>query len=87
MTFFVRGIMGDVKLNPTIKLWGGLLLFVSFVLGGLTYQIMVGQRALAECQERGGVWIGSTPAGLGRLARIGLYQGKCEFSSTPTSTD
>ncbi len=84
---FVRGIMGNVKINPAIKYGGGLLLFVSIVLGGLAYQIIEHEEALADCQQMGGTWIGSTPVGLGRLAQVRLHQGRCEFSTAQAKTE
>ncbi len=83
---FVRGIMGNVKINPAIKYGGGLLLFVSIVFGGLAYQAIEHEQALADCREMGGIWIGSTPGGLSLLARIRLHQGRCEFSTTQAKT-
>lgn len=75
---FVRGIMGDVKLNPAIKLWGGFLLVVLLSSGGLAYRIIEYERAMAACQKEDGVWIGGNPAGLGRLSGVLLHKGKCE---------
>ncbi|MBU0669546.1 MAG: hypothetical protein KKG32_05710, partial [Alphaproteobacteria bacterium] len=70
MMLFVRGIMGNIKLNPAITLWGSLLLFLGFAIGGLGYQIFEIESEIADCRERGGVWVGGVSlGGMGGIMR------------------
>lgn len=55
---FVRGIKGKLKLNPALKLWGGLFLLLVLIFGGLVHQILGIRDRAAACEARGGVWIG-----------------------------
>lgn len=72
---FVRGIMGDIKLNPAIKLWGGLIL----VLAGASFTLFVQfanyRDDVAACEAHGGVWIGGIPVRIGSFRALG---GRCE---------
>lgn len=72
---FVRGIMGDIKLNPAIKLWGGLALLVIGVSWALWVKFDNYREDVTECQARGGVWIGGVPFRVGTLPVI---EGRCE---------
>lgn len=63
---FVRGIMGGVKLNPAIKLWGGLGLLLLFAVGGMMFRVVDYMNKAEECEEKGGAWTGNLiPARLG----------------------
>ena len=68
---FVRGIMGDVKLNPAIKLWGTLVIVVgAFVLGLIIAFADIGN-AVEECEASGGTWVGgAAPPRLGLRWRV-----------------
>jgi hypothetical protein len=55
---FVRGIKGKLKLSPGVKLWGGLLLLLVVIVGGIAYRVMGFRDTVEACWERGGVWIG-----------------------------
>ncbi|MBX7483937.1 hypothetical protein [Qipengyuania qiaonensis] len=68
--------MGNIKLNPAIKLWGGLALFMVAVIGALVAQIADYRDDVAKCEERGGVWIGWMPVRIGILR---LSKGQCEL--------
>ncbi|EDL49183.1 Holliday junction DNA helicase B [Erythrobacter sp. SD-21] len=58
--------MGDIKLNPAIKLWGGLGLFLLVAVGGLVFRVVDYMEKAEECAEKGGAWTGSlVPARLG----------------------
>jgi hypothetical protein len=51
---FVRGIKGKLKLNPAVKIWGGLILFLILIaLGFFAFA-----NTVEECSARGGAWIG-----------------------------
>jgi hypothetical protein len=58
MMLFVRGINGKLKLNPGVKLWGGLLLLLVLVVGGLAHRFFEFREMVEACQAREGVWIG-----------------------------
>ena len=63
---FVRGIMGEIKLDPAIKLWGGLGLLLLCVVRGVVFRIVNYMEKADECDEKGGAWTGSlVPARLG----------------------
>lgn len=66
---FVRGIRGNIKLNPAITLWGGLGLAIALLAGGTIHQIRSFQTKVTRCQERGDIWVGY--AGFGRLVPTG----------------
>jgi hypothetical protein len=67
----VRGIRGDLKLHPGIKLWGSVLA-VTFVLGGVTYLKFADfTDEMAECEALDGFWVGSVPVRLGSQATNG----------------
>ena len=72
---FVRGIMGDVKLNPAIKLWGGLILALAGTSFTLFIQFANYRDDVAACEEQGGVWIGEIPTRIGTLRAL---FGRCE---------
>lgn len=55
---FIRGIKGKLKLNPGLKLWGGILLLLVLIGGGAAYRLMEFGDTVQACWERGGVWIG-----------------------------
>jgi hypothetical protein len=55
---FVRGVKGNLKLNPAIKLWAGILLLLVLVFGGLAHQFFAFKETVEACEGRGGVWIG-----------------------------
>jgi len=55
---FVRGIKGKLKLNPAVKLWGGILLLLIIIAGGLAYRFIQFRETVLACEEHGGVWIG-----------------------------
>lgn len=73
---FVRGIMGNVKLNPAIKLWGGLLL----MLLGASFTLFVNfandQEDVIACEKQGGVWLAGVPVRIGFARFLG---GRCEM--------
>ncbi len=52
---FVRGIRGNIKLNPAITLWGSVALLIAAIGGGGTYQIMQFRAEVAKCQARDGL--------------------------------
>jgi hypothetical protein len=58
MMLFVRGIKGNLKLNPAIKIWGGLLLLLVLIVGGLAHRFFEFREAVTACETRGGTWIG-----------------------------
>jgi hypothetical protein len=58
MMLFVRGIKGNLKLNPAIKIWGGFLLLLVLIVGGLAHRFFEFRDAVAACEARGGTWIG-----------------------------
>lgn len=63
---FVRGIMGDVKLNPAIKIWGGLALFVVLAIAGLVIRFVNVIDSAEECKALGGAWVaGPVPSRAG----------------------
>lgn len=72
---FVRGIMGDIKLNPFIKLWGGLALLVVGAIWALLAQFADYRKAVEFCQTRNGVWVGGMPI---RVGAFRLMKGRCE---------
>ena len=73
---FVRGIMGNIKLNPAIKLWGGLALFLVGIAWAGWAQLADYREEVAECQAIGGVWIGGVPF---RVGAFRLMDGTCEL--------
>ena len=54
---FVRGIMGAVKLNPAIKIWGGLALIVALVIAGFVIRFANVIDSVEDCEARGGAWV------------------------------
>ena len=58
MMLLVRGIDGKLKLNPALKIWGGLLLLLILATGGFVQWFYDFQEKVAACEARGGVWIG-----------------------------
>lgn len=78
---FVRGIKGNIKLNPVITIWGGLVLLAAVIVGWTGYEIMSFQSKVARCQERGGIWVGY--AGSGRL----MPTGECVMNKTRQSKE
>lgn len=58
---FVRGIKGKLKLNPTVKIWGSLLLLINLLTGGLVHRFYKFREVVSACEARGGVWIGGAP--------------------------
>ena len=71
---FVRGTMGNIKLNPAITLWGGLLLILLGVGFTLFIQFANYREDVVACQKQGGVWIGGIPVRIG-VARF--FGGRC----------
>jgi hypothetical protein len=59
---FVRGIKDNLKLNPAIKIWGGLALLVVLGVAGALSRIETFRDAVIDCQSRGGTWIGGALA-------------------------
>ncbi|RIV85132.1 hypothetical protein [Aurantiacibacter zhengii] len=55
---FVRGIKGDLKLNPTLKFWGILFLVVAAIVWMFKERADSLQEKVAKCEERGGAWVG-----------------------------
>ena len=49
---FVRGIMGNIKLNPAIKLWGGLILALAGTSFTLFVQFANYREDVAACEEQ-----------------------------------
>ena len=73
----VRGIKGNLKLNPAIKLLGGITLFVVGLIWA-TFQSITDYRAdVLACQHRGGIWIGGMPM---RVTALRFLRGRCELS-------
>jgi hypothetical protein len=54
----LRGIKGKLKLDPALKLWGGVLLVLVLIVAGLAYRFLGLRDTYEACIERGGVWIG-----------------------------
>ncbi|PIW54566.1 MAG: hypothetical protein COW16_10705 [Sphingomonadales bacterium CG12_big_fil_rev_8_21_14_0_65_65_10] len=71
----VRGIKGNLKLNPAIKLWGGLGLLVVLMVWGVVSKVLSAQDEMQECASEGGVWIGAMPLRIGMLR---VLDGRCE---------
>lgn len=55
---FVRGIKGNLKLNPALKIWGGLALLVSLAGAGALHRFGSFRDAVIDCRSSGGTWIG-----------------------------
>jgi hypothetical protein len=55
---FVKGIKGDTKLNPPIKLWGGLGLLVLIAAAGALWRFDAFRDRVEACEAKGGDWIG-----------------------------
>ncbi len=55
---FVRGIMGNIKLNPAIKLWGSVAIVVGLLIGSVVDRALEFREAVRECQAQGGTWVG-----------------------------
>jgi len=72
---FVRGIMGNIKLNPAIKIWGGLLLISVAVGWTLFARISDYRDDIAACEAKGGVWIHGIPVRIGFARALGA---RCE---------
>lgn len=72
---FVRGIMGKIKLNPAIKLWGGLLLVFAGACFTLFVQFASYRDDVAACEAQGGIWIGGIPVRIGTFRALG---GRCD---------
>lgn len=71
---FVRGIMGNVKLNPAIKLWGGLILVVFGGAWGIYIELAGFRQDVTQCQAEGGVWVGGMmPLRVGALRALSGY--------------
>ncbi len=68
---FVRGIMGGIKLNPAIRIWGGLFLFAAATVAGLVWHFLDSRDEIEACESGGGVWVGgAAPARLGRIRSL-----------------
>lgn len=71
---FVRGIMGNLKLNPAIKLWGGLAVYIALILGGLVLYFADFEDAAEKCEAQGGMWVGgAVPARFGMIRSVGGF--------------
>ncbi|WP_156318147.1 hypothetical protein [Porphyrobacter sp. AAP60] len=55
---FVRGIKGNTKLNPAIKVWGGLCLLVLIAAAGALWRFDAFRDRVEACEAKGGDWIG-----------------------------
>ncbi len=55
---FVRGIKGNLKLNPAIKIWGGLLVILVAGVAGAYFRFDSFRETVVDCQSKGGTWIG-----------------------------
>jgi hypothetical protein len=55
---FVKGIKGNLKLNPTIKLWGGVTLLIMGVTAGAVSRFDTLRNRVEACEAKGGDWIG-----------------------------
>ena len=54
-----RGIDGRLKLNPALKLWGGVMLLGVLIVGGYALDVVDYVMDARECEARGGHWIGN----------------------------
>ena len=74
---FTRGIKGDLKLQPQVKLLTGLALISAAIGWTLFDQISQMRAQMAVCDANGGVWHGGVPV------RVGMIQdlhGRCEIN-------
>jgi hypothetical protein len=55
---FVKGVKGNRKLNPAIKLWGGIMLLILVVALGIVSRFDVFRSRVEACEAKGGDWIG-----------------------------
>jgi len=76
----VRGVKGDLKLNPGLKLWGALVLFTTLVIGGLLLRFSDFREESRRCEAAGGVWIG-----MAIPVRLGLARSLPGYCSTEIS--
>ena len=67
--------MGNVKLNPAIKLWGGLGLLLIALAWSLFVQFLDYREDVEACQARDGVWVGGMPV---RAGSFRFLKGRCE---------
>lgn len=55
---FVKGIKGNTKLNPAIKVWGGFGLLVLLAAAVALWRLDVFRDRVEACEAKGGDWIG-----------------------------
>jgi hypothetical protein len=55
---FVKGIRGNVKLNPGIKLWCGICFLISVLVAGLLTRLDAFYDRVEACKAVGGDWMG-----------------------------
>ena len=79
----VRGIKGDIKLNPSIKLWGGLALIGVGSIWAVHNEISDYREDVSNCENKGGMWVGGIPLRVGVLR---VFNGHCELEKKQSLT-
>jgi hypothetical protein len=77
----VRGVKGNLKLNPSLKLWVSLAIFAILISVGILLRFSDFREQAGRCEAAGGVWISmAIPVRLG-LARS--LPGYCSAEMPP----
>ncbi|MBU2340701.1 MAG: hypothetical protein KKE77_05600 [Alphaproteobacteria bacterium] len=63
MMLFVRGIKGNIKLNPGIKEFGFIVIVLGLLIGSTIHWGWGLRGAIQKCESAGGTWVGGTLKG------------------------